>query len=157
MKNLKRIAELQLQIERLKAEEFGVTNLNTDAVLTEGTVKKFLQYSTGAEFKLLGGNTKGFDIQNEVSGETYEVKSTNTASTGYHYGGLVDKTADYCIFVKWQYGAVLQAEYCLLFPTDVVQANLHGNNNRLLSSRLNEIRGLAQDLTVEFQAFIDLD
>ena len=147
---------MSLAAERVIKAELGVSNQNPVAVVSEAFVKGLLEQRSGHQFQLLGSNTKGFDLQDVVTGETYEVKSTNTAESHYHYGNLVGKSADWCVFIKWNYNLDYVAEYCLLFRTGIILDNLQGNNNRLQSTRLDQIRESATDLTGELQAFMEL-
>lgn len=155
MQDLLEIARLKKQLEELVQETFGTTNLNVSGALSEDSFARFMTELTGNSFVCYGGNTKGWDVRDEIDGQTYEVKSTSTTVSAYNYGNLIDKTADYAVFIKWHYGGVMDLDYCLVYPMDVVKANLNEKYNRFTSTALKRTRNQAEDLTAYFKQFID--
>lgn len=155
MNKFKLIAQKEAELESLKVEAFDTTNTNTWGTISEFQFAEYMTAKTGNYHECLGGNTKGYDVIDTVNGTTYEIKSTRTTKKSYHYGGLVDKTADYAVFIKWDYSKLYTIEYCYLLEMNDVKSNLSPNYNRMRSTRLKELTKVINDITLDFSNYIE--
>lgn len=150
--NLK-LLRLERELEEFKLKMFNTTNVNACGASSEVMLAELMKIKTSNNFKVYGGNVKGFDIKDEVTGLTYEIKSTRSSVKTPHYGNLIDKSADYTIFIRWKYEKE-EIEYCLLYPTEIVKSNLTGNKHIFSSKSIKNTRHLAEDMTEEFKKLI---
>ena len=155
MKDLFELARLERQLEEMKKEMYGTTNLNTMGAISEDAFARFMTERTGLDHIQLGGNTKGFDVECPDNGLRYEVKSTQTSVKSYNYGNLADKDADFAVFVKWAYEGDLVPEYLLIYPMEVVHEHLNEGYQRFTSTALKKTIHLAEDLSQDFIRFMN--
>lgn len=152
-------AEMHTQLEEWQLQRFGTSNQNFWAAMSEHMFTKFMTERTEDHHECLGGNTEGYDVRNTVSGTTFEIKHTRTTANNYVFGGLKDKSADYAVFIKWEYDHPMRPEYCIKMDMSLVKENLNENCNRFYSKRMKDILANEElpfdDYTDEFREWVE--
>lgn len=153
MEDILEVVKLKLELEEKAKKVFEQNNANIMGAATEEVIARYLTHVNNKKHLCIGGNQKGFDVTCEKFQDTYEVKHTNTTSTAYHYGNLESKDAKYIVFVKWEYGSLLNAEYAYVYPNEVVKSNLN-KRGKFTMSTLKKTKHLAEDITDRLNQFI---
>tara|TARA_B100000768_G_C11212388_1_gene346615 strand:- start:622 stop:1092 length:471 start_codon:yes stop_codon:yes gene_type:complete len=153
MKDILEVVKLKLELEEKAKQIFEQNNSNIMGAATEHIISRWLTNSKGSQYLCIGGNQKGFDVTCDKFKDTYEVKHTNTTSSAYHYGNLESKDAKHIVFVKWEYGSLLNAEYAYIFPNNVVKEHLN-KRGKFTMSNLRKTAHLAEDITESLNNFI---
>ncbi len=153
MKDILEVVKLKLELEEKAKKVFEQNNANIMGAATEEIIARWLTKTKGTQYLCIGGNQKGYDVTCEKFRDTYEVKHTNTTVSAYHYGNLESKDAKHIVFVKWEYGSLLNAEYAYIFPNKVVKENLN-KRGKFTMSNLHKTSHLAEDITTSLNNFI---